>query len=91
MNWNKQVHDFGETQPNLTVYTTFKYLGNLNISSSNFMVSCGCTSVIYNPDTKEASVGLNTGPIEGEKSTVVTVNFPDSSQDLLQLKATITK
>jgi hypothetical protein len=87
--WNKQVNNFGSVQPNQTLYTSFEYLGSQKLSSSNFYTSCGCTSVAYNPETKVASVGLNTGPMQGEKNASITVNYPDKSQEILRLVATI--
>lgn len=87
--WNKQTIDFGQAKPNETKYETVQYLGKQIISSSNFLVSCGCTTPTYNPETKSLTVGLNMGPSTGIKSANITINYPDGQQEILKLTAII--
>ena len=89
--WSKQTINFGQCKPNEIKYESVQYLGNQEISSSNFMVSCGCTNPTYNPQTKTLTIGLHMGPNEGVKNTNIVVNYPDKSQEILILAATITK
>lgn len=88
MNWSKEVIDFGNSKVNETKYDSIQYLGNQIISSSNFLTSCGCTGVTYNPETKLANIGLNMTH-SGTKSASVIVNYPDGTQDIITLKAEI--
>jgi hypothetical protein len=89
--WSKQIIDFGQGKPNETKYESIQYLGNQEISSSNFMVSCGCTTPIYDPQTKVLAVGLHLGPNDGVKSANIQVNYPDGSQEVIRLTAIIIK
>ena len=86
MNWDKQIHDFGLTDRNLQLTTSFQYLGDLDLSTKDFSASCGCTTPLYNQETKTLSIGLNVGANKGIKTSSVRC-VP--TNEVLILKATI--
>lgn len=88
MNWSKTEINFGLSKFNEVKTETIDYLGDLSLSNSNFLTSCGCTSPNYDAATKKLTIGLRMTSI-GIKTASVTVNYPDGKQDILILKAEI--
>lgn len=69
--WDLTLKDFGKVPFNSTQFVTFNYLGDLNLTSSDFKVGCSCTSPTYNPSTKQLNVGLNVNIRAGIKQATV--------------------
>ena len=69
-NWEKYVIDFGNTKYGDTLFTTVKYLGNEDLLTKDFSVSCGCTTPEYNKETKTLKVGLNMNIVGTKQSTI---------------------
>ena len=88
MKWDKKLHKFGMVKLTSTHYCTFKYEGVEELSNTNFIVSCSCTTPTYNPDTKELKVGLYMGEI-GQKNASISIKKDGVIMDILGLQATI--
>lgn len=84
VNWDKTMHDFGVSQLG-NVTTNFKYLGDLDLSSTDFSVSCGCTSPTYIKETKTLVATLNLSE-KGLKSSYIQ---SIKTEDKLLLKAEV--
>lgn len=100
MNWNNITHDFGKVKPSQHLTTTFTYNGKAKIK--RVVASCGCTLVDYKSGSNSIPVEytapsqfpphlLHEGIAEQAIAKSITVTFEDNSEQILIIKATLTK
>jgi hypothetical protein len=85
MNWSKEVHDFGNVSLGIH-YVDVEYLGSGDVNYITFTTGCGCTTPVFNKETKILKIGLNISK-KGKKTTTVTINSKTKQEHII-LKAT---
>lgn len=96
-NWNKKVVNLGTINEDTTYTIVFEALKDLNILSIES--SCGCTTPIYNKNTKKLTLKYTSGSIpyhlkevnEQHTEKFVTIYYTDGTHEILSFKAIIKK
>jgi hypothetical protein len=100
MFWDKLTHNFGNVKPSQHLTTTFTYNGKAKIK--RVVAACGCTLVNYTKGSNSIPVEYTApaqfpphlaaeGITEQAIAKSITVTFDDNAEQILIIKATLTK